>query len=501
MQALLTIALAAGCREAPHALLATPDAGIGDAGTFAPDAPADSGTADAADAVDAGATDGGCGACAPPPCHRARCEGGRCLDEPLDDGARCDELGASVCVDAACVLRTGCGDGYREPGPVPAREACDDGNVATGDACSAACEPVPLVVASRPGGDDLAPGPSPAAAVDARGRTLFVWTESDSGRVLARRATRAGVLVGDAFPIGEGSQPSVAGLEHGWAVAWASDDVFVRVVQPDGAMSGARRVNTTLAERQHEPALARLGEGFVVAWTDESTIADGASSRIVARAFGPDAATETGEIEISDTRALHAEPAIAAHPSGVAIAWTDAGEIVGAIPIVRARRLDRALSPLDERPIAIGAGFEPSIASAGGYAIAWTARSEDGWGDVRAAALPLDGEPLEGLAIAATLGRPERLPSIATLGATAIAVHALGTGVTGRLLDGALAYGSGALGPEAEDLDTLLHASGEQTALSISPARDGVWVVWSDSSDPRDEGARRAVVAQYLRAP
>ncbi|MFW6089774.1 MAG: hypothetical protein ACODAB_08470, partial [Gemmatimonadota bacterium] len=395
---------------------ATADGGPADAG--ATDAYAgDAGVAEDAAAADAGGDSGG-GACADAcepssECVTASCVEGTCEETAKEDGTACGEGGMDVCVDGACVPRTGCGDGYREPGPDPMREGCDDGNTSAGDACSPMCTPTVVAVSSVPEGEDRPSGPAPGVGIDGSGRALFVWSAlrlSASGTgepvqsVLARPYSRNGVpLRAEDDPIVLAAdvgaewvaEPTVAGLAGGgWVVAWTHPDsdagdfgsIAYRVVDASGSATARELANTETRGHQHEPRVAALGDGFAVAWSDEfpALSGDPSQSEIRVRLFtaGPHPCGEEQAVSLTDGD--HQQPALASQGGGFLVAWMDGGPVPydltdpDATPSIQGVRFDTDGCAIDAEPFRISRplpsmaeidagepipdGFEPSAA-------------------------------------------------------------------------------------------------------------------------------------------
>ena len=140
----------------------------------------------------------------------------------------------------------------------------------------------------------------------------------------------------------------------GFAVAWTSAgqdgsgyNVYARPFDAAGApLGGEIAVNTTTAYEQKRPAIAPDGSGgFTVAWASE--LQDGSGWGVYARRFGAGGAALSGEIPVNTTVANRQfEPAIAPDGSGgFTVAWTSNYDIY-------ARRFDAAGVPLSgEIPI------------------------------------------------------------------------------------------------------------------------------------------------------
>jgi len=219
--------------------------------------------------------DGGpaCECVATSECESAACVDGVCVRGPVSDGAECGEvvMGApsGVCVAGGCVAR-GCGDGFVEPGPsddapdAPAREACDDGNLLDGDACSASCTPTSFVVDRAPDleyAPALESGQPRALAVEGQGRVLLIYQRYDGapGPLLGQRFDPGGVRLGDVITIGSPmGLASVAGLPSGgWVVAYErsvtsvmSQAAVFRTVSPEGVLGRSICKSVTRAWRR-----------------------------------------------------------------------------------------------------------------------------------------------------------------------------------------------------------------------------------------------------------
>jgi cysteine-rich repeat protein len=427
----------------------------------------------------------GCECVASSPCTFAFCERGACVELPHADGLSCG--GADICVDGACVARTGCGDGYREPGPEPAREACDDGNSLEGDACSPACAPETLAFASE--GDAIAPGPVPAVGVDRRGRALLVWIEpSDGGaRIWGVRLDRGGRALGEVALIAEPSIASavaVTGVRFGWLVAYTDagvdqSEIFVRRVDAGGAVGGPRRANEHTDGRQDAPRLAQIRGGAVLVWRDEGASGE---SRIAARLFGEDGARRAPELTLTEGSTADLEPSVDADEENVFVAWTRAAKTA----VVMGRAFDAALAPRGDA-IELGSGFGASVgATEGSFAIAWTTRTGDTRGDLAIARVDAAGTLIEGPSFVAT-DAPELAASVVLSARGPMLVYARGEGVVGRVRDLALATDDFALPSEGEALRDRLALPSVQSAGSIARAHDGFWLVWNDDETGRTE--------------
>lgn len=254
-----------------------------------------------------------CDACEATSCGDAVCVAGACVRTPAPDGRVCGDEGAGtthVCIGGACVVRR-CGDGYVEPGPTPEdpealpREACDDGNLDDGDACSSSCEPTLVELDAAPGSVTRVDMGRPirSVGVDATGAVLaaFVIRHGTFGEVYARRFDAAGVPRGDRLVIATDAllYPAVAGLGEGWVVAYTRqipgsyDRVAFRLVRPDGTLRAP--VDVTPAGNFREPRVASFGGGFVVVYED-----GGARGDLWARRYRSDGtALDTAPVPVS----------------------------------------------------------------------------------------------------------------------------------------------------------------------------------------------------------
>ncbi|MBX3275877.1 MAG: hypothetical protein KF729_36805 [Sandaracinaceae bacterium] len=470
--------------------------------------------------VDAGVPDAATCACSPVECRLAACDGEGCLYADAPDGTPCFTDPERFCVGAACSYGV-CGDRYREPGPDPAREGCDDGNLEGGDACSPDCRPAVLVVSSRPGEEDL-PGSTSVAADDA-GRLLFVWGASvgEGLEVRARRYDAAGVeLVADEVLVlarggsaGEALAPAVVGLASGWAVVWSSPGIDASeagiayaLVPPSGAPSVPRRANEHALGRQAAPAAARLGAGFVVAWADESgTVAPPGSSRLRLRSLDARGRVLGPERALSPDGTSAREVTLASSGATVLAAWTeDASD-----PFARSRVVARRLGAVeDATPFAPSAadGAAPHAAwlASGDFSLVWVSRDADARGDVHARVVRAAGEPLAGTTHVALTWTPPGEVAVAELAPRAAALAGDDFVVAyergGRRRGVALLTpGASGLAPESSMLAEHLQ-DGLQGDVTLLTTARGLWVAWSDASGLGAAGAHRSFVA-YLLPP
>ncbi|UJR85583.1 hypothetical protein [Sandaracinus amylolyticus] len=419
--------------------------------------------------LDAG-SDAGCGVCvATSPCEDARCEGAECVRTVRDDGAICVEDGTEICVEGACVAR-GCGDGWREPGPEPVREECDDANAIDGDFCSSACLPTvaPLIDGAAPDEGDL------AIAIDAVGRVLVVVVErgEDAALLRAHRFDRRLRASGEPLELARTEArdalvtPVASGLDAGWAIAWVDPvrGVVVGTLAHDASAAPAFvSVDERSASSRTEPAIATRGDGLVVAWSETAGAIEDPLGGVRARLFDVHGRPAGASFLVgSDTSGAEHAPSVAARGDGWAIAWaredgTPEGHDVRA-------RLFAGRAPIgDELRIASRAEeaeWSPSIGAleTGGFALAWSRRGDEGGIEIGLAriaesgaadeptslrddALPLTSPhvvPLASSAFAVLhrggIARPvTRLATVGEVPGIAVMGDALGAAVPGRI--------------------------------------------------------------------
>ena len=211
-------------------------------------------------------------------------------DASVDVDGSASLCGAGECQPVGAGI---CGDDYLEPGPAPAREACDDGNLLDGDACDSGCAPTAITVVEASATESLAP----ALATAAHG-ALIAWAARDASgtAIRALRLTDRGLRL-DASPLlvarlaGDPGDAHVraAALHDGYAIVWTAPDVsadqlvMVAVVDAYGRVR-TQQVSPTDRGAQREPVIAPNGrDAVVVAWLEEAN-ADDVGQPIVARA-------------------------------------------------------------------------------------------------------------------------------------------------------------------------------------------------------------------------
>ncbi len=459
------------------------------------------------------------------PCEVAGCLGETCQRAFAEDGSDCSGDALEICVSGACVPR-GCGDGYRQPGPEPIREGCDDGNNSLDDLCSPECVPTSTVLASRALGRDSPSGHGASIAIDGSGAALLVWRAHDSTgyELRGRRFTATGesldaadapLVISGRIGVGQPLNPAVTGLAGGgWVVAWDPPDgdvdltgVVFRIIQRDGAI-GARTIATQ--ERyldQRDPSIAPLEDGFVIAWADGSQLLGlGPTFRIAARTFGPTGAARSSDMIVSsEPRREQRAPSVASSGSTFLVAWEDMSVPIEDGSAIRARRFG-ASGPIDATDLVIAPARALDVAvttlATGDFVAAWRDGNRDPYGDIAARRVMASGtalaEPAEPISAS-----PEPFgsmttdfaPSIAPLtGEHYLVLYARWVSAKGLRL----ATSAGATVPP--ELDLLRTAVEEGTAGDGALARStrGLWAAWSTGSDPNDVGAYRSTMATLL---
>lgn len=283
----------------------------------------DAGAADASEPVDSGPQE--CEACTATECENAVCIDGVCERSPRPRGTDCGDIVAGlpggVCLAGACTPR-GCGDGYREPGPlpsdppgsVPPAEECDDGNTLDGDACSAACENVTFTFVDDPDPESEYRleqneySQETPIGVDGSGRVLIAYLRLRTGdsSLYVQRFTSTGVRFGEPMEIEAGISDAgivnadVLGLPGGgWVLSYRSSTLFryvFRIIAPSGAPGPVRSAAPDGMSATAVPRYAAVADGFVAVFAGRH--ASGAR-QFLARRFGSDGipvATEPREV-------------------------------------------------------------------------------------------------------------------------------------------------------------------------------------------------------------
>ncbi|WP_236516829.1 FG-GAP-like repeat-containing protein [Sandaracinus amylolyticus] len=431
----------------------------------------------------------------------------RCRALSLPDGAACV---TGLCVDLACTPLTGCGDGWPEVGPDPAREGCDDRNLESGDSCSSTCQPTPFVVAARDGEIDEPTGDR-AVALDERGAALVVWTAQvgTATELRARRYTRYGsesAASEDESPIviaripgpGWDLQPAVAGRGGEWVVVWRQpvgaevSAIVMRTVALDGALGVAVRVSGEDEVASGSPSVAAPIDGSrVVAWTDAT---NPATPRVRYRWSSADGTTMDSIVTVGPG----SDPAVAASDSGIAlVAWAEPAAL-GARSRLVGLRASRT-GPRDAAPFEIaGDGASPSVACEHDFIVSWVGRALDPEGDIYVRRIGLWLDPALSAATRVTQrderGRAhaELRPSVAARGNGWIVAWDEPTERRARLASDV------ALPPEYATLDAAL-SDGLQRSISLAGGERGTWVIWSDARTDLTPSSPRSTRGFLLR--
>jgi hypothetical protein len=343
------------------------------------------------------------GSCAPAgPCEDARCEDGACVRRLRSDGEACTEDASRLCVEGECRAR-GCGDGWRESGTDTGypREGCDDGFDADGDLCDGSCVPREGILAS---GIDVAEPRDLALALDADGRGLVLVVERSDTESVVRALRLDRRLREDRERLTLASSPrahadwalAAAGLAGGgFAIALARepDGLVVGVLGSEDATPPAW-VSLDGPSVHAAPAVAAVGDGFVVAATDVAGSPDDPFGGIRARSFDAEGRPIGAPFAVAEDRSgIESDAAIAAVGSIWRIAWS-VHDAMGRGHDVRTRPFlgDLAVGPEVSGDATSGiARFAPSIAALdGAFALAWIEASSAGLA-ARAIRLAEDG--------------------------------------------------------------------------------------------------------------
>jgi cysteine-rich repeat protein len=293
-----------------------------------------------------------------------------CQERASADGTECGAGGTDICVATACVTR-GCGDGFLEAGPTPAREGCDDANMAAGDLCSAAC--VATALRLTPDRGSLR-AQIPTVGVDGAGRHLIVWIPDPNAPVmLARRFDAAGApLESTAFGIPSSAYPSeiaVTGLSGGgWVVTYvqlgmnSNTVVLFRMVASDGTV-GSEQVVSSRRGQNREPVITSVGTGFVIVWWVYNTW-DGIDSGLVARRYSATGTALSSEFFVAVQRADYQELARVTSQGNTWLVVWQGNPGSGFQPQIRGRFF--SLSNPTSGELVFANGTSPTVASLGG---------------------------------------------------------------------------------------------------------------------------------------
>jgi cysteine-rich repeat protein len=227
-----------------------------------------------------------------------------------------------------------CGDGFRT-----GAEACDDGNLAVGDACSATCEVTPRLVAPHPASTsplplpvrELSVGRHPLAAGCNTVGVGYLDHASEPGTLNLATFSNTGsskaVIPFGVTSIGTGDASIVALPDDTFIAAWTGfdgdgDELGIQLRKLDPTLSDqsdAIVANASTAFSQHAPDIVFDGSKIVVAWVDESDASTAPDLRY--RTFTPDLKPLTNDTVLSATAAVEGHVALAAREGIWAAAW------------------------------------------------------------------------------------------------------------------------------------------------------------------------------------
>ncbi|HEX2545666.1 MAG TPA: calcium-binding protein [Ramlibacter sp.] len=120
-------------------------------------------------------------------------------------------------------------------------------------------------------------------------------------------------------------------------------DITLAVFTPDGTVQGTGKANSTTLHAQTDPAVAALGDGFFVAWTDRSqTAGDVSGTAVRGRAFTANASPLSVDFVLNtSTEGDQQKVNLAALPDGGIVAvWESRVDGDAALREVRAQRFD-----------------------------------------------------------------------------------------------------------------------------------------------------------------
>lgn len=371
-------------------------------------------------------------------------------------------------------MQRGCGDGYRERGP-ESYEACDDGNLAIGDACSSDCEPTVAVVSSSAGVWSESLG-AHSVAVDGAGNAMLWWREETEVDDEVRAVDRVMVFGfgGDATADLEWStvpeRRHLVGLDRGWAVATldAGGQVRLESLSVDLGVRFRREIGVG-----HEVALARSGSRLVVALAEEDALVfvafDGFGN--VVSNWRRDGRVDQVAAAFDDTRGL--------------LVTSTGGRLEGL-------RFDGE-GFVSERPL--GDGTDPAVAHTGeAFVVAYTSRGDDSYGDVHARVVDSAGVVGDAMPLAARPRYVERRAHLARLASGVVATWEERGSYGGA--------GFALLGVDAPRVDALAaHVAppGDAGGLAIAGGDSAnVWIAWSEGPPAGAPGAIRSVFLSLL---
>ena len=162
------------------------------------------------------------------------------------------------------------------------------------------------------------------------GSTATVWIDVRPASEAPGLVPQGAAFQVNGFTAGLQYAPAVAALTNGDFVAvWVSrgqdgsgDGVYAQLLSSSGAkLGGEFQISTTTAGHQQAPAVAAVGDGFVVAW--DSAGQDGSLDAIVARRFLNNGTADGAEVVVNAaTLGAQVAPALAARADGtLSVAW------------------------------------------------------------------------------------------------------------------------------------------------------------------------------------
>jgi hypothetical protein len=166
----------------------------------------------------------------------------------------------------------------------------------------------------------------PAIAPCAADTFALAWLSAAShGALKAAVFSSTGARLAENFPINTPetattSFPVMSIVMQGFAVAWtAGNNVLLQSFSTDGAaVSDAIQVNSTPADTNNPPAIARLADATVVVSWGEAD----AEAGVRAQRFGPDLSKLGAEFSVSTTPGVHFSPAVTAlDDGGFVVGW------------------------------------------------------------------------------------------------------------------------------------------------------------------------------------
>lgn len=263
------------------------------------------------------------------------------------------------------------------------------------------------------------------------------------------------------------------------------------VIDHDADPIRLRQANTEERFDQREPAVTPTSDGFAIAWTDGSDRSADPGLGIRTRPFHADGLPNGKVTGLSLTLGDQSQPALASLGAGPVLAFTDRS---GDMPVVHLYR------PSDTDPVALTDlwSFSPVVSAADGSLwTAWLAQpssmmspASDAMGGVHVRAVA----PTGAVDVESDLlyGSPSREDAVTIVARDAIRA------VVGWHTDAApqglrIAAIGWTFPPEAAALELLL-AGHRERDLRMLATYDGLWLAWVTESDPEAESS----LAAYL---